>query len=758
MRKTIVLLVIALSIYIGFASTRARVKPSTLIQTQTQSPKPQPGVPIPVPPEVLREVLKKIPFPIPEDIPENRKPTPPPVAPDPNDTIPGRSTGSDMSRKIYKDGELPKEWDNLSDREVELEIFKLTRREGKPPEGWENWPKLKKAPYDPIADQWWVEFTSKIKKKDVDGEIERILRQHGGGLMFKDVDSPFRRGFWIKTDESRAEQISRDPKVRRVEQDFRPKIVPSSNISPSAKPFDTRFGVAYNLDRIDTRSRFYDGFYDFVNNGYNTDIYLVDNGVASHSEFSGRVFNYLDAFPSSPLCFHATAVASVAAGNTIGVASGANVFSVRIYDCSINVAAASTIVGYLNSIRSRIISQRPRGATVLMAVRVANAPTSLDTALDSIANQADAPIVGAAGQIVLPSSESTNHLNYWPQRHPKVYNIGFTDNFDRKIGQTCPNLGIQQLTGIELFAPAGQQFTVNNCSSFTTSAAGVPVAQIGGGYSVGTGSSVSAPLVAGVYAQIMSQNTTFHPHENQVYRSVNDMASVGVQYRSFGDPDRLLYDLFQAMPAPRNAASYAEGVAPDSLSVAFGSYNSTPNRVFIEYPGGGQAEATVTFADREQVNYWIPSTVPVETHLLKVYNNSLLLGIGVTRANIIAPGIFYGDNQLASGTLYKYNRDTLQGVHVSLTENPGNDWDPSTEDAYLIIYGTGIRNASGFSATVGGLSVPVTYAGATSGFLGLDQVNIGPLPISLRGSQQKQIRFFAGGLEANRTNVWFKFQ
>ncbi len=758
MRKVTLLLIIALSVYLGFASTRAKIASRSLLQNQAQSPKPQQGIPITVPPEVLQEVLEKIPFSVPEDIPENRKPTPPPISASPNDTILGRGIGSDMSRKIYQDGELPSEWDHLSDRDVEIEVFKLTRRGGAPPEGWEKWPKLKKAPYDPVPDQWWVEFTAKVKKKNIDNEIERILKLYGGELIFKDDESPFRRGFWIRVQEGQAELISRDPIIRRVEQDFHPKITSLGSVAPLLKAFDTRAGVAYNLDRIDTKSRFYDGFYDFVNYGSNTDIYFVDNGVASHSELSGRVFTYLDAFPSSPLCEHATQVASVAAGSTIGVASGANILSVRVYDCFGTVTTASTISNYLNSIRSRIISQRPRGATVLFAFRIANAPNTLDTSLDSIANLADTPIVAAAGQVILPTTESTSHTSYWPQRHSKVYNVGFTDNFDRKVGQTCPNLSIQQLTGIDIFAPAGKVYTENSCLSVSTYAEGVPVAQMVGGYTVAIGSSVASPLVAGVYAQVMSQNTTFYPHENQVYRCVNDMASSGVQYLNAGDPNRLLYNSFEAMPAARNAASYAEGVAPDSLAVAFGLYSSIPNRVFIEYPGGGQAEATVTFANSGQVNYWLPNIVPTETHLIKVYSNSLLLGMGVTRVNVISPGIFYGNNQLASGSLYKYNRNTAQGFFVSLTENPGNDWDPSIEDAYLIIYGTGIRNASGFSSTVGGASVPVSYAGATPGFLGLDQINIGPLPISLRGAQKKQIRFYAGGLEANRTNVWFKYQ
>jgi hypothetical protein len=128
---------------------------------------------------------------------------------------------SDLLRKIYDDGDLPKEWDNLSDKEVELEIYKLTGRDGKPPEGWENWSKLVTPQRQKITDRnigvgCFVEFTAKVKKKDFDTEVLRILTTYGGVLMHV-TDDPFHRGFWVRDiGDIRAEEISQDPQVRRV--------------------------------------------------------------------------------------------------------------------------------------------------------------------------------------------------------------------------------------------------------------------------------------------------------------------------------------------------------------------------------------------------------------------------------------------------------------------------------------------------------------------------------------------------------------
>jgi hypothetical protein len=71
-------------------------------------------------------------------------------------------------------------------------------------------------------------------------------------------------------------------------------------------------------------------------------------------------------------------------------------------------------------------------------------------------------------------------------------------------------------------------------------------------------------------------------------------------------------------------------------------------------------------------------------------------------------------------------------------------------------FGTGIRNAKSVTATVGGLSVPVLSSGPQGTFTGLDQVNIGPLPLSLQGQGQTNIVLTADGQTANTVNVTFQ--
>jgi uncharacterized protein (TIGR03437 family) len=89
------------------------------------------------------------------------------------------------------------------------------------------------------------------------------------------------------------------------------------------------------------------------------------------------------------------------------------------------------------------------------------------------------------------------------------------------------------------------------------------------------------------------------------------------------------------------------------------------------------------------------------------------------------------------------------GAPVPLPINLG----PASEQVYLELYGTGIRNAKSVLATVGGVGVPILYSGAAPGFAGEDQVNIGPLPQSLAGLGSANILLTADGQAANTVNV-----
>ena len=71
---------------------------------------------------------------------------------------------------------------------------------------------------------------------------------------------------------------------------------------------------------------------------------------------------------------------------------------------------------------------------------------------------------------------------------------------------------------------------------------------------------------------------------------------------------------------------------------------------------------------------------------------------------------------------------------------------------YLTLYGTGIRNGTTVTCTVGGVSVPVQYAGAQGQYPGFDQVNI-QLPATLQGKGKVDVVLTVDGHQSNAVRI-----
>ena len=73
--------------------------------------------------------------------------------------------------------------------------------------------------------------------------------------------------------------------------------------------------------------------------------------------------------------------------------------------------------------------------------------------------------------------------------------------------------------------------------------------------------------------------------------------------------------------------------------------------------------------------------------------------------------------------------------------------------AVLVLYGTGLRGAREWSATIGGRVAAVTYAGPQGEFAGLDQINV-VVPEGVTGVVDVVVR--ANGETANAVKVEIK--
>jgi uncharacterized protein (TIGR03437 family) len=171
-------------------------------------------------------------------------------------------------------------------------------------------------------------------------------------------------------------------------------------------------------------------------------------------------------------------------------------------------------------------------------------------------------------------------------------------------------------------------------------------------------------------------------------------------------------------------------------------------------------QASLFYVSPSQINFEIPAGTATGTATVMFQNQNGTTQSATISIGGVSPGIFElnGAGLVAAWVLpvISGTQQPLQPVYqiasgsvIPLPINLG----PSTEQVYLEMYGTGIRNAKSATATVGGLSVPVLYHGAAPGFAGEDQVNIGPLPQSLAGKGSVNILLTADGQAANTVNV-----
>ncbi|HKX00486.1 MAG TPA: FG-GAP-like repeat-containing protein [Bryobacteraceae bacterium] len=236
-----------------------------------------------------------------------------------------------------------------------------------------------------------------------------------------------------------------------------------------------------------------------------------------------------------------------------------------------------------------------------------------------------------------------------------------------------------------------------------------------------------------------------------------------------------------AKPALVNvsAASFLPGpVAPESIVSGFGGRLATGTKSAASLPlptnldnttvkvkdaAGTERSAPLFYVSPGQVNYEIPAGTAVGIATITITAGDNTVSAAPLPIVPVAPGIF----MLNSGGLVAANvlrvSGTVQSYETVYTVDPATqhilarpiDLGPSTDQVFLLIYGTGIRGRSALSAvtaTIGGAAAKVLYAGPQGTFAGLDQVNV-LVPRSLAGHGSVDIVLSVNGKIANTSRV-----
>ncbi len=208
-----------------------------------------------------------------------------------------------------------------------------------------------------------------------------------------------------------------------------------------------------------------------------------------------------------------------------------------------------------------------------------------------------------------------------------------------------------------------------------------------------------------------------------------------------------------------SAASYeAQAVAPDSIAAIFGPGLSVqtltattqplPQRlgtttVTVKDARNVEHAAGLFFVSPTQINFLVPPQAAPGAATITVNNGLARIEGSVTLVRV-APGLFTanGNGQgPALGLLLSINANGSQQTEPLAEFNqacrcyvarPISFGTAAEGQRFLVLFGTGWRNRatlSDLTARIGGVPVPISFAGGQSNFAGLDQLNIA-LPIA----------------------------
>ena len=167
-----------------------------------------------------------------------------------------------------------------------------------------------------------------------------------------------------------------------------------------------------------------------------------------------------------------------------------------------------------------------------------------------------------------------------------------------------------------------------------------------------------------------------------------------------------------------------------------------------------------------QINFLVPEGLAMGDATVTVSNAAGATGSFAATIAQIAPSLYTADSSgmgppaaialsYANGAAGKvvplfHCAAATSGTPVACTPT-AIDLGAATTSVYLELFGTGIRGQSDLSqvsATLGGVALQVTYAGAQASDPGLDQVNV-LLDRSLIGQGAVTLQLSVGGVQAN---------
>lgn len=192
-------------------------------------------------------------------------------------------------------------------------------------------------------------------------------------------------------------------------------------------------------------------------------------------------------------------------------------------------------------------------------------------------------------------------------------------------------------------------------------------------------------------------------------------------------------------------------------------------RVVVSDSAGVDRAAPLFFVAPQQVNYQVPPGTAPGTATIIVTSGDGIISAGSAQVALVAPSLFSANStgkDAAAGFALRVRADgSRENSPITRFDSAQNkfvpapiDLGPSTDQVFLVLFGTGFRFRSSLaavSATIGGANSEVLFAGDQGGFVGLDQANI-RIPRSLAGRGDVDVALTADGKTTNVLKINIK--
>lgn len=252
-------------------------------------------------------------------------------------------------------------------------------------------------------------------------------------------------------------------------------LIQLSNTTNNAIELDDSIGFAYN------------------NTGEGVTIYTIDSGISpDHQEFEGRASLGWSVFPSefpSDCVGHGTQVGSVIVGKTVGVAKRAKIVAVQVLGCNGEGQNSGVLEGLNWTIKN---AKRP--AVINMSIGGPKSP-SIDEAVKKAINDGIAVVVAAG-------NNNDDACLSSPSGIKEAMVVGASTREGERAHFS--NWG----KCVDIFAPG--RFVI---SASIAGRGSINKNNPQAGYGLASGTSLAAPLVAGIMALMLAEDTNLSPEQ-----------------------------------------------------------------------------------------------------------------------------------------------------------------------------------------------------------------------------------------------------